>query len=207
MKIIAKCGLILSFWFLSLTSVSAHCWGHHGDCWHSGNDMGICADCARRYTPPCQNGHFVPPTSGQKLETLKGKVTEVNYLPGASASTAMVEIQLQGDSQSTPVRLGPTGFLKRNELGLKEGDVIQVRGYRVCANDVEFLVATEIEKNGKNLVLRNSEAGLLGEEAGTPLKEADLQNYLRAGNTFSASHADPFKYCDLKSRVKPSEIP
>ena len=155
MKIIAKCGLILSFWFLSLTPVSAHCWGHHGDCCRSGNDMGTCADCTRRYAPPCQNGHFVPPASVQNLETLKGKVAEVNYLPGVNAQAAMVEIQLQGDNQTIPVRLGPTGFLTRNGLTLKEGDMIQVRGYRVSTNDVEFLVATEIEKNSKNLVLRN----------------------------------------------------
>ncbi len=155
MKVIAKLGLILVFWFLYLTPVSAHGWGHHGDCCHSSNDMGTCADCTWRNAPPCQNGHFVPPASVQNLETLKGKVAEVNYLPGASTSNAMVEIQLQGDTKTTPVRLGPTGFLNGNGLGLKEGDVIQVRGYRVSANDVEFLVATEIEKNGKNLVLRN----------------------------------------------------
>ncbi len=155
MKIIAKLGLILLLWFLNLTPVSAHCWGHHGDCCRSGNDMGTCADCTWRYTPPCQNGHFVAQGSVQNLETIKGKVAEVNYLPGAGASSAMVEIQLQGDAPTTPVRLGPTGFLSRNGLGLKEGDVVQVRGYRVSANEVEFLVATEIEKNGKNLVLRN----------------------------------------------------
>jgi hypothetical protein len=155
MKVIAKLGLILLFWSLYLTPVSAHCGGHHGDCCCSGNDMRTCADCTWRNTPPCQSGHFVPPASVQNLETLKGKVAEVNYLPGASAQTAMVEIRLQSDAQTTPVRLGPTGFLNRNGLGLKEGDMIQVRGYRVSANDVEFLVATEIEKNGKNLALRN----------------------------------------------------
>ena len=40
MKVIAKLGLILLFWFFYLTPVSAHGWGHHGDCCHSGNDMG-----------------------------------------------------------------------------------------------------------------------------------------------------------------------
>lgn len=155
MKVIGKLGFILAFWFLNLTPASAHCWVHHGDCCRSGNDMETCADCNWRSTPFCQSGHFVPPPSVQNLVTLKGKVAEVNYLPGVSASGGMVEIQLQGDAQTTPVRLGPAGFLNRNGLGLKEGDMIQVRGYRVIANDVEFLVATEIEKNGKNLVLRN----------------------------------------------------
>jgi len=49
-----------------------------------------------------------------------------------------------------------------------------------------------LRRMAKTWSCETSEAGLLGEEAGTTLKEADFQNYLRAGNTFSASHADPF---------------
>jgi hypothetical protein len=82
-------------------------------------------------------------------------VDEVIYLPGSSPDRAMVELRLVHNSSTTQVRLGPTGFLKQHQFGIREGDAITITGYRVSAGD-DLLVATEITKEGKILRLRDS---------------------------------------------------
>jgi hypothetical protein len=82
-------------------------------------------------------------------------VVEVIYLPGATPETAMVELRLLSGTATIPVRVGPAGFLKQNQLSLKEGDAITVAGYRVSTGDGDLLVATEINKQGKNVRLRD----------------------------------------------------
>jgi hypothetical protein len=67
----------------------------------------------------------------------------------------MVELRLLAGPDTVLVRLGPAGFLKQAQLTLKEGDTINVSGYRVSAGDGELLVASEISKQGKTLQLRD----------------------------------------------------
>jgi hypothetical protein len=89
------------------------------------------------------------------MQTYEGKIAEIIYLPGATPDSAMVEIRLLSGTSDTPVRLGPAGFLKQNQLNLKEGDTITVTGYRVSAADGELLVATAIRSQGRTVQLRN----------------------------------------------------
>src|SRR5579885_2387114 len=86
----------------------------------------------------------------------QGKVVEVDYLPGATAGSGMVEIRVDAGGRTTAVRLGPAGFLSQNGVAVKEGDAVRVRGYRVTTGDGDMLVATEMAKGGKSLALRNS---------------------------------------------------
>jgi hypothetical protein len=90
------------------------------------------------------------------LETLEGKIAELNYLPGATPEAAMVEVQLQHGSQVTVARLGPAGFLKQKEITLKEGESLAVTGYRVAGFEGELLVATEVRKGNRSAALRDS---------------------------------------------------
>jgi hypothetical protein len=89
------------------------------------------------------------------LQSREGKVTEVNYLPGASPDTAMVEIRMVSGTGTTPIRLGPAGFLRDNQLTVREGDAVRVTGYSVATGDGGLLVATEIRHGGKAVRLRN----------------------------------------------------
>ena len=85
----------------------------------------------------------------------EGKISEVNYVPGVNADAAMVEIRLLVGKQERLVRLAPVGFLNKNELSLKEGDTITIKGYQVATRDGELIVASQVQKAGKTLVLRN----------------------------------------------------
>jgi hypothetical protein len=67
----------------------------------------------------------------------------------------MVELRLANGTTDLLVRLGPAGFLKQNQLNLKEGDAISVTGYRVSAGEDDLLVATEVTKEGKTVRFRD----------------------------------------------------
>lgn len=58
--------------------------------------------------------------------------------------------------QATLVRLAPVGLLKQNQLVLREGDTVSVTGFEVSWMDGDLVVATEIRKGDKRIVLRDS---------------------------------------------------
>jgi hypothetical protein len=90
------------------------------------------------------------------LLTTEGKIAEIDYLPGATPDSGMVEVHLQAAGQSQLIRLAPVGYLKQSGLVLREGDTLTVRGFRVAGMEVDLLVATEIHKGEKVLSLRDS---------------------------------------------------
>jgi len=54
------------------------------------------------------------------------------------------------------VHLGPTGFLAKSGFTLAKGDHIEVLGSRVKVGATDALLAREVLKDGKTLVLRDA---------------------------------------------------
>lgn len=135
--------------------------GHHrcSGC-VSGCDDG-CGGCGHHRSGPCRvwspSRQSAQRTGANLagLQSREGKVAEVNYLPGGSPDTAMVEIRVLSGTDTTPIRLGPAGFLRDKQLTLREGDAVRVTGYSVATGDGELLVATEITHGGRTVRLRN----------------------------------------------------
>lgn len=90
-----------------------------------------------------------------QFETAEGKIAEINYLPASDPGSSVLELRLNTAAAPVLVRLGPSAFLKRNNFEVKEGDALTVHGYRVSAAQGEVFLATEIEKSGHRLVLRD----------------------------------------------------
>jgi hypothetical protein len=78
------------------------------------------------------------------LQTLEGKITEVDYLPGATAD------------QTKLVRLAPAGFLKQSGILLREGDTVTVKGFPVSGMEGDLIVAAEVHKGEKSVSLRDT---------------------------------------------------
>jgi hypothetical protein len=89
-------------------------------------------------------------------QELEGMVAEVNYLPGATAERAMVEIRLVVGVETVLIRLGPWDCLKANQAAVREGDTVQVTGYWVGCCDGQMLVATQLTLHGRTVRLRDS---------------------------------------------------
>jgi len=68
----------------------------------------------------------------------------------------MVEIRLMVGTEQILARLGPTGFLRQQQMDVREGDTVSVAGYWVTAGDGDVLIATRVAKQGKTVQLRDS---------------------------------------------------
>lgn len=130
------------------------------DCCHHGNHRADCgdydADCCHRGQG---NGHcrgWAPSNGVADLQTTEGRVTEIDYLPGATPGSGMVEVHLQSAGHSQLVRLAPVRFLKQGGLTLREGDTVTLKGFLVTGMEGDLLVATEIRKGEKRLTLRDA---------------------------------------------------
>jgi hypothetical protein len=67
----------------------------------------------------------------------------------------MVELRLAAESEPVLARLAPAGFLRYNQISVREGDSIRVTGYWVAGSDGEMLVATQVVLRGKVVRLRD----------------------------------------------------
>jgi hypothetical protein len=152
-------------------------WHRHDICFSRCSDA--CTGCGSRWT----NGRGAQAFSGApqgraggiqaNLETREGRVAEVNYLPGATPDTAMVDLRLSAGSDQVLARIGPAGFLRRNQVAIQEGDSVRVTGYGVTGSHGEMLVAMEVTVRGRPVHLR-TERGRCGEARGRLLELAGL---------------------------------
>lgn len=81
-----------------------------------------------------------------KSEKFKGKVLrikEVIPMPGMSPGVA---IDVKEDSKVIEVQICPTWFAKPDEIGIKEGDRVNIRGVRANINNQEIFMASKIKK-------------------------------------------------------------
>jgi len=135
---------------LLISPAAAHdCWGGHhcGDGWN-------CDHHGSRGALQSQ-GSVSPSYAATAPKIVEGKISEIIYLPGATADSAMVEARVLTSGQPTLVRLAPVGLLKQNQLVLREGDNVSVAGFEVSGMDGDLVVATEIRKGDKRVVLRD----------------------------------------------------
>jgi len=133
---------------LLISPAAGHdCWGGH----HCGGGWS-CAHHGSRSAQQSQ-GSASPATA---LKAVDGKVSEIIYLPGATADSTMVEARVSTGAQATLVRLAPVGLLKQGQLALREGDTVSVTGFEVSGMEGDLVVATEIRKGDQRVVLRDS---------------------------------------------------
>jgi hypothetical protein len=88
--------------------------------------------------------------------TVKGTVEDVQQLQGGNAWMG-THLLLKTDSGTMDVHVGPSDFVTKNNFSFAKGDAIEVVGSKVTIQDKEALLAREIVKDGKTLVLRNAQ--------------------------------------------------
>ena len=132
-------------------------------CCHHGCHCDGCDTYHNSYSDDCCNrgqgsGHCHWTSSGvaADTQTAEGRVAEIEYLPGATPDSGMVEIHLQSAGHALLVRLAPVGYLKQSGLVIREGDMLTVKGFPVSGMDGDLLLATEIHRGEKTLPLRDS---------------------------------------------------
>ncbi len=87
---------------------------------------------------------------------MKGTVADVQQHPGKRGGTG-THLILKTESGSLPVHVGPSSYIAKKQFSFSKGDQIEVLGSKVSLAGTETLIAREITKEGKTLVLRNAQ--------------------------------------------------
>ena len=88
--------------------------------------------------------------------TVKGAVEEVKTITGRRAWNG-THLTLKTGDKSIDVHLGPAAFLKEKRFSFAKGDQIEVTGAKTEFGGSEAIIAREVKKGEKTLVLRNEQ--------------------------------------------------
>ncbi len=88
--------------------------------------------------------------------TVKGTIEDVQQQQGKHGWMG-THFLLKTDSGILDVHVGPSGYIAENHFSFAKGEVIEVIGSKVTIQDEGALLAREITKDGKTLVLRNAQ--------------------------------------------------
>lgn len=88
--------------------------------------------------------------------SVKGTIQEVQQQAGKNARMG-THLMLKTDAGTLPVHVGPSAYLATQQFSFAQGDGIEVLGSKVLVAGTETLLAREIKKEGKTLVLRNAQ--------------------------------------------------
>jgi DNA/RNA endonuclease YhcR with UshA esterase domain len=98
-------------------------------------------------------GRMMMPNYDPSTETtLKGAVEEVKEVP--HGRTTGVHLLVKAGQETTEVRLGPKTYLNEKQFSFAKGDQVEVVGSKVKVNGAEQMIAREVKKGDKTLVLR-----------------------------------------------------
>ncbi|MGB7602685.1 MAG: hypothetical protein WBM24_20450 [Candidatus Sulfotelmatobacter sp.] len=85
---------------------------------------------------------------------VKGTIESVQQQTGKTGWSG-THIILKTDAATVDVHVGPSSYIAKNQFTFAKGDTIEVVGSKVTITGQETLLAREITKDGKTLVLRN----------------------------------------------------
>ncbi|MCL5005113.1 MAG: hypothetical protein M1404_01155 [Acidobacteria bacterium] len=88
--------------------------------------------------------------------TVKGTVEEVKTISGRHGWNG-THLTLKTADKTFDVHLGPAAFLKEKGFSFAKGDQIEVTGSKTEYGGSEAIIAREVKKGDKKLVLRNEQ--------------------------------------------------
>ena len=104
-----------------------------------------------------QYGRGGMPQYDPKTEvTVKGTIQDVQQQTGKRGWSG-THLILKTDAGTFDVHVGPSSYIAQKEFSFAKGDTIDVVGSKITITSKEALLAREITKDGKTLVLRNGQ--------------------------------------------------
>lgn len=88
--------------------------------------------------------------------TVKGTIQDVQQQTGKQGWSG-THLTLNTDGSVLDVHVGPSSYVAQKQFSFAKGDKIEVVGSKVTISGKEALLAREITKDGKTLVLRNAQ--------------------------------------------------
>ncbi|HKJ46560.1 MAG TPA: hypothetical protein VJ991_12095 [Balneolales bacterium] len=90
------------------------------------------------------------------ITSFSGTVTAVNKFTPRKGMSYGIHLMVKSDNgEEIPVHLGPAWFLNNQEMSLKTGDKIMLKGSKVTYNEKPAIIASEVTKDKYVLQLRD----------------------------------------------------
>ncbi len=81
-----------------------------------------------------------------KFESFKARVVKIKKVVPMPGMSPAVALDVKDDSKIIEVQICPTWFIRPDEIGIKKGDKIKIRGVRANINGKEVFMASKIKK-------------------------------------------------------------
>jgi hypothetical protein len=81
-----------------------------------------------------------------KFESFKARVVKIKKVVPMPGMSPAVALDVKYDSKIIEVQICPTWFIRPDEIGIKKGDKIKIRGVRANINGKEVFMASKIKK-------------------------------------------------------------
>jgi sporulation protein YlmC with PRC-barrel domain len=133
-----------------------------------------------------------PSPSAANLQTIKGTVINTMNLAGRGIGLEEMGLRLRTDQNNTiTVQLGPRDYLDQQNFHVANGDSVTVTGKPIQVGQQSIFQATQVEKNGQILSLRNTEGQPLWLPASSKMNRAygQMSQPAERGNCTQASGA------------------
>jgi hypothetical protein len=101
-----------------------------------------------------RSGRNMPIYNVASEVTFSGSVQEVQEFTGPRGFTG-TRVILKTDAGPIQVHVGPKTYISSQQFSFARGDQVEVVGSEVNMNGSDVVLAREIKKGGKTLVLRN----------------------------------------------------
>ncbi|WP_028581534.1 DNA-binding protein [Desulfogranum japonicum] len=136
---------ILIFAVLTLLcfSFTASALAQQGMNWKGSGGWGAQAPYARMYNP-------------QSVETVNGEVVSIEKIIPMQGMNYGMHLTLQTETETISVHLGPAWYLENQDVQIAAADKIEIKGSRVTLDGKPVLIAAELKKGDKVLVLRDA---------------------------------------------------
>lgn len=99
--------------------------------------------------------------------TVQGRVLTVDSVGGRRGWSG-IHLTLESKDVKYDVHVGPKTYVDGHGFKFAVGDQLQVVGSEVASGETKSLIAREIEKEGKTLVLRDKQGFPVWSRAGAP---------------------------------------
>jgi len=90
------------------------------------------------------------------LETLSGQVVSIDKTVPMRGMNYGIAMTLKTEKETVSVHLGPGWYIERLDKPFAVGDMVEIKGVRVTFSGKPAVIASEVKKGEKVLVLRDS---------------------------------------------------
>ena len=132
-------GVAAVFSLILISSMAFAEWGG----WRGSGGWGMGSQYNRMYDPAT-------------VETLAGTVEAVNKVTPMKGMYYGIHLLVKTDKETIPVNLGPGWYIERLDTKIEKGDRVEVKGSRVMFSGKPAIIAAEVKKGDRTLVLRDS---------------------------------------------------